>query len=105
MRKILLGVIIILLLINILQFAFYNFSKPLPKDAVPNREVAIKIAEVVLGSIYDEGVLLCKPYDVNYDKFKKSWVVCGTIPEGYLGSPPKIIIRKKDGKILEIRFN
>ena len=105
MKKILLGVIIILLFINILQFISYNFSKQLPKDAVPNQEVAIKIAEAVLVSVYSEGILLSKPFVVKYNEVSKAWVVRGTIPEGDLGSPPKIIIRKNDGKILDIGFN
>jgi hypothetical protein len=96
--------VISLLALNIIQFFIYNYSHNLPIDVVPNEEVAIQIAETVLIPIYGEDVLFNRPFKVINDKSMKSWIVIGTLPEGYLGDVPEIIIRKKDGRIMKISY-
>jgi hypothetical protein len=103
MKKVIKILLVISLLgLNIIQFFIYNYSHNLPIDAVPNEVVAIQIAEAVLIPIYGEDVLLNRPFEVIYDKSMKSWIVIGTLPEGYLGGVSEVVIKKKDGKIMKI---
>jgi hypothetical protein len=103
MKKVIKILLVIALLgLNIIQFYIYNYSHNLRVEAVPNEEVAIQIAEAVLIPIYGEDVLLNRPFKAIYDKSLKSWIVIGTLPEGYLGGVPEIVIRRKDGRIMKI---
>jgi hypothetical protein len=73
----------------------------IPKEGfVPNATTAIKIAEAVWVAIYGVDVYKKKPYKVN---FKKGiWIIEGSLPEGFKGGVPFILIQKKDGKILKV---
>ena len=94
-------VMAVLLAGNILQFALNNTSRLLVV-AVPDEETALKIAEAVLLSTYGDDVLSEKPFIAAFDESKKAWIVTGSLPDGYVGGVPEIVIRKSDAKILKI---
>ncbi|MDR0766852.1 MAG: YbbC/YhhH family protein [Methanosarcinales archaeon] len=94
-------IIVILLVGNVFQFGWNNNSNNLFTDAVPDEETALKIAEAVLVSAYGENVLL-QPLNVRYNESKKAWVVTGTLPYGWVGGVPVIVIRKSDGMIMQL---
>ena len=71
-------------------------------DAVPNEETALKIAEALLISAYDDDVLSEQNVDVKLDRLKNAWFVSGRLPERYDGDVFEIAIRRCDGKILKI---
>jgi len=95
-------IIIILLLVNAFQFAWKIFAYRLPWYAIPTEEAALEVGKALLVSVYGEGVLDSAPFEVSYDKKRKAWIICGTLPEGYVGNTPGIIFRKHDGKIIKI---
>jgi hypothetical protein len=55
-----------------------------------------------LVSVYGEEVLSNKPFNVTYNNFRKVWIITGSLPEGFDGDIPEIVIRKHDGMILKI---
>jgi hypothetical protein len=74
---------------------------PLPKDGlVPDKETAIKVAEVILFRLYGEkNITAQKPYSVTKDE--NIWWVCGAPPpSGSFGSSFKIAISQQTGAIL-----
>jgi hypothetical protein len=71
-------------------------------EAVPNEEVAIQIAEVILESSFKIEPSSSNQYNVTYDKRKKTWTVLLPLPEESLGWECKLVIRKKDARIMEI---
>ena len=77
-----------------------DYKVPLPKEGlVPDKETAIKIAEVVLFRLYgQENISNQKPYVVTHDE--NIWWVCGTLKEGMLGSSFKIAISQQTAAIL-----
>lgn|GEM_PF-5687225 len=95
--------IVFLLILNIFQFAWGHFAYKLFADAVPTEEIALEIGKAVLTGVCGEGILN-EAFEVVYDRYKKSWVVYQLPPEGALGGIHKIIIRKHDGKVLEIQL-
>jgi hypothetical protein len=75
----------------------------LPKDGiVKNKEMAIKIAEIYLDSIYGYDIIKGeKPFEVyNYNGY---WLIAGTLPKGMIGGTAVIIISKSDGKVMDVR--
>lgn len=94
--------IIILLLVNILQYHINNNYRPLPSDAVPNEVIAKQIADVIQVSVLKTDPTKLMNSEVTYDKMRKVWVVIIKIPELGFGSDCKIVIRKKDAKIMEV---
>ena len=99
-RIILYCVIAILLAGNIFQFAWNNTS--LSVDAVPDEETALKIAEAVLVAAYGDEVLLESSVYVRLDKSETVWIVSGYPPPLTLDGGFDILIRKSDGKILDL---
>lgn len=75
-------------------------SNGVTKDLVPNEETAIKIAEVILLSIYGEKIYTNRPYSIELRN--GVWIIEGTLPKNYQGGVPYIEIQKKDGKILKV---
>jgi hypothetical protein len=77
-----------------------DYKVPLPKEGlVPDKETAIKIAEVILFRLYGEkNITTQKPYVVTQDE--NIWWVCGTLKEGMLGSSFKIAISQQTAAIL-----
>jgi len=73
---------------------------PGPKDGyVPDKETAIKIAEVILFRLYGEkNITRQRPYVVTKDE--NIWWVCGTGHPDELGSLFKIAISQQTGAIL-----
>jgi len=103
MKKIIVMIVIFLLIItNLLQFGWYNYSSYFYDDVIYNENVALEIAETVLVATYGERVLKEKPFYINYDKRRGAWVISGRMNSDSLGGVATIVIRKKDGKILKI---
>ena len=77
-----------------------DYKMPGPKDGlVPDKDTAIKIAEVILFRLYgQENTIRQKPYVVTKDE--NIWWVCGTGKEGELGSLFKIAISQQTAAIL-----
>lgn len=75
---------------------------PLPKEGlVPDRETAIKIAEVVVSRLYGERTIISqRPYQVREEG--DIWLVGGTLKEGDLGSAFAVAISKQTGAILKV---
>ena len=69
---------------------------------VPNRETAIKIAEVIWASIYGETIYDKKPFVAEYNEKEGCWEVRGTLSQNMRGGIPEIKINKSDGKILYV---
>ena len=68
---------------------------------IPNKELAIKYAELILFNIYGkEKIENEKPYQVKlvYDY----WIITGSLPEGYLGGTFEIIFNAKNGQIIKL---
>ena len=78
-----------------------DYKVPLPKEGlVPDKETAIKLAEVILFRLYGEkNISAQKPYSVTKDE--NIWWVCGAPPpSGSFGSSFKIAISQQTGAIL-----
>jgi hypothetical protein len=75
-------------------------SNGVTKDIVPNEETAMKIAEVILFSIYGQNIYNSRPYCIELKK--GVWIIEGTLPKKYKGGVPYIEIQKKDGKVLKV---
>ena len=75
-------------------------GKGVTRDLVPNEETAIKIAEVILFSIYGQSIYTDRPYSIELRN--GVWIIEGTLPKGCQGGVPYIEIQKKDGKILKV---
>lgn len=83
----------------------------LKKDAVPDAQTAIKIAEANWLPIYGEGINKNKPFKARLEN-NKIWIVEGTLPGANevsgrsisvtVGGVPYIEIQKSDGKILKV---
>lgn len=70
-------------------------------DYVPNKETAIKIAEVIWLPIYGESIYKKKPFNaVLIDN--KVWRVQGSLNPEQLGGVPYIEINKKDCRIIKV---
>lgn len=72
---------------------------------VPNEEVAIKIAEIILVYIYGEDVIINRPFIAELIDDGTIWYIKGTFPHenepGYWGGGvPYIKIAKSDGRII-----
>ena len=89
---------IAILFICVFQFCWNTSLLP---DAVPDEETALRIAEAVLVLVYGEDVL-SQPFNVTFDASKNVWVVTGTLPEGWDGGVPEIVIRKRDSMIMAV---
>jgi len=74
----------------------------LPKEGlVPDKETAIKIAEVVLFRLYGEDCIkLQRPYVVKEDDY--IWWISGTMPKDSFGVVFKIGISKQTAAILHL---
>lgn len=92
----------VLLILNIYQFSLHGFSGRLSVVAVPDEKTAVGIAETVLLSVYGEDVLDKKPFHATFNTTKKEWIITSSLPEGYVGGVPEIVIRQSDGKIMKI---
>src|ERR1051325_7865352 len=79
-----------------------NYQVPGPKEGlVPDKETAIKIAEVVLFRLYSEGdITRQRPYKVKLED--DIWWISGTMKDDELGSVFTIAISKQTGEILHL---
>jgi len=62
---------------------------------------AVLIAKAVWYPIYGKDVIDGEQPFVVYQN-SKYWLVMGTLPKGYLGGVAEVIIRKSDGKIMQV---
>ena len=76
-----------------------DYKVPGPKEGlIPDKETAIKLAEVILFRLYGEkNITAQKPYRVTKDE--NIWWVCGAPPPA-LGSSFKIAISQQTGAVL-----
>lgn len=84
-------------------FLFHNDleSKRKTREYVPNEEIAIKVAKVILEPIFEDCIEIHNPYKAELDK-NGIWHVYGSLPEGYRGGVPHIFIQKKDCKVIKV---
>ena len=80
-----------------------EYRVPLPKEGlVPDKETAIKIAEVVLFRLYgEEAIISQRPYKVRQED--DIWWISGTIKENEFGSVFNIAISKQSGAVLHLK--
>jgi NTF2 fold immunity protein of polymorphic toxin system component len=80
----------------------WDYQVPAPKEGlVPDRETAIKIAEVVLFRLYgEESIVHQRPYNVK--ETKKNWWISGTLKDGHFGSVFNIAISKQTGAVIHL---
>ena len=79
-----------------------DYRVPLPKDGlVPDKETAIKIAEVILFRLYgEEDIIAERPYKVKQED--DIWWISGTLRENEFGSAFNIAVSKQTGAILHL---
>ena len=79
-----------------------DYRVPGPKEGlVPDKETAIKIAEVILFRLYgEEDTIAERPYKVKEEDY--IWWISGTLKEGYFGSTFNIAISKQTGAVLHL---
>ena len=62
---------------------------------------AINVAEPILFGIYGKDkIIKQRPYEIYF--IDNYWVICGTLPKGYVGGTFLIIIDSRDSKIIRI---
>ena len=89
--------ILILLLGNIFQFVWGVYGLPFSKDAIPDEETALRVAEAVLKSVHGDSFVVKVTLVVEQKNGK--WYVSA---KNWLDKAPGVVIRKHDGKILKI---
>jgi hypothetical protein len=79
-----------------------DYRTPLPKEGlVPDKETAIKIAEVVLFRLYGEqDTIRQRPYTVKEEDY--IWWVTGTLPKDTFGTVFNIGISKHTAAVLHL---
>jgi NTF2 fold immunity protein len=79
-----------------------DYQVPLPKEGlVPDKETAIKIAEVILFRLYgEEDIIAERPYKVKQED--DIWWISGTLKENGFGSAFNIAISKQTGAVLHL---
>jgi hypothetical protein len=79
-----------------------DYRTPLPKEGlVPDKETAIKIAEVVLFRLYGEqDIIRQRPYTVKKEDY--IWWICGTLPKDTYGTVFNIGISQHTAAILHL---
>jgi hypothetical protein len=79
-----------------------DYQVPGPKEGlVPDKETAIKIAEIVLFRLYgEEDIIAQRPYKV--EQADDVWRISGTLKEDHFGSVFNIAISKQTGAILHL---
>ena len=79
-----------------------DYRTPLPNEGlVPDKETAIKIAEVVLFRLYGEqDIIRQRPYVVKKEDY--IWWISGTLPEDSYGTVFNIGISQHTGAILHL---
>jgi NTF2 fold immunity protein len=82
-----------------------NIRIPLPKEGlVPDKETAIKIAEVVLFRLYGEKAIIDqRPYRVKEEDFV--WWISGSMKKDTFGAIFTIAVSRQTGAILHLALN
>lgn len=99
------SLVIGLVVANIVQLLFTFLPINPPFVIVPNEETAIAMAEAVFVVAFGNEVLSKKPFVAKLDATKRYWLVCGTLPAGYVGGVPEMKIRKSDGRIMKVKHS
>jgi NTF2 fold immunity protein len=82
---------------------FYEGFNYVPDSGcVKNKYTAIKLAKVILESIYGEESMTELTFEAILIENKSIWLVFGKLPLDTLGGNPYIEIRKRDGLILKV---
>ena len=103
--KIAISIIIVLVLINLLQFGWkYLDSKP-SWDAIPTEEAALEVGKALINAIYGKSEF-DYDYSVTYDEKRNAWYVLmiRTDNDGLfrVGATAGVLFRRIDGKILKV---
>lgn len=73
----------------------------LVEKVIPNRELAVKYAELILFDIYGKDKIEGeKPYEINL--IDDYWIIRGSLLEGYVGGTFEIIFNSKNGQIIKL---
>ena len=85
------------------ETALSEYQVPLPKEGlVPDKETAIKIAEVVLFRLYGkEEIVWQRPYKVRLED--DVWWISGTMSDEMMGRVFNIAISKQTGEIVHLQ--
>lgn len=83
------------------QFFLDNFSFDRTVESISDEEKAIVEAEKLWMEIYGEKIYGKKPYVAFYDCETDTWLIKGTLPDGYMGGVPYAIIQS-DGNVLAV---
>jgi len=88
---------VVLLTVSISATAQYK-----PKNGfVPDAATAIKVAVAIWGPIFGEAKIANeKPYHAVLKE--GTWIVEGSLPEGYFGGVARAEISKEDGRIVSV---
>ena len=110
-KKIIIAIIIIVLIIgNLLQFA-HNYCR-LPRNAVPDAETAIKIAQATFSKFLEpihlqSGEHLYWGFKTDFNRLRGAWIVSTYLdfPEGVLINyrASEITISMRDGRVMKFR--
>ena len=102
-----LSLAMLLLLVIMLSVKNPNFNVDdghayVPRDGfVPDKETAIKIAELIAKKIYgDARIDAQQPFQAVLDG--EVWKVSGTIPPNYLGGTFEVYLSKVNGEIIRV---
>jgi hypothetical protein len=99
MKIVIFIVVIILLLLNVLQFTWDYIAYPLFPDVISDEQAALEIGRAILVSVYGEA-MNSEPMQAIYLPNKKAWHVSTIMQEGYVGGVAGITIREHDGKVM-----
>jgi NTF2 fold immunity protein len=82
---------------------FYEGFNYIPDSGyVKNKYTAIKLAKVILESVYGEESITELTFEAILIENESIWVVFGKLPLDTLGGNPYVEIRKRDGQILKV---
>jgi hypothetical protein len=111
-KKIVIVIIIVVLIFgNVFQYA-WNDSR-LPRNAVPDAETAIKIAQTTLSKFIEPTRTQSSDYiywsfETDFNRLRGVWILSAysIIPEGVILNyqAPIITIRMRDAKIMGVHF-
>jgi hypothetical protein len=69
---------------------------------VPDEKTAISISEILLFRLYGKEILSQKPFKAHLIEDSTIWVVEGTLEAGFKGGVVKMLIQKRDCKVISL---
>lgn len=80
-----------------------KYGSYIPKNGIVNNEgIALRIANIILYSVYGKVIDDEKPLKAEYDKTAEVLVIAGTLPKNHIGGVANLVIKKSDGGVLAI---